>query len=784
MSNTYFNPACLKNLNNEYYPAYSWIWNDCITEEGIRNGLDDMLLANIRNIYVIPESKNFRPSYMPTYMEPDYLTEEYFRLFAYASKEAEKRGMQVWIYDEDGWPSGSAGGKTAENLENIRIHSFTYKKDDNGNITFESKDTSGEKYYPNLMLREATDAFLKSTHEKYKKYLGDLFGKTVKAVFTDEPHISLVSYDKKIYDGFYEKYGYRMEDYKKALFSELNCDDEKSRRARVDFYEYCSELFAENYFKKVREWCNENGLLFTGHVNGDDSVNFSKCNGNILRVLREMDIPGVDVIYRQIFPKEYSVEMYTLAGESYPVDTCRNMFFPRFASSVAHTMKRNRVLAECFAVYGGGMTFDEMRYVINFLAVRGINLFNLMSISYGARGHVAGGMRPSFSPDMPSYEGLKSFNDYMAALSYVLSRGTPDISQAVYMPVRSWWSSDAEFERGGKEFENVGRSIEKYGADFDIIDDDDILDYDRISSYKKIFIPGWLFSKDGVKENLEKFIDNGGKVYSTIKTDICGAELISADDAGKYADVKVKISPAGDIRTTVLSMNNGEKIVFLYNEGFGKTSAEVNFGEELVFEIDLHSGQIKKASSNVYINLAAGQEKAYIIGGKYETADVAMYENVLLLTEFESKRTSQFKIDNAIRRREKITENFTPVKQGKSVFPDGFSGTAVYRTKFELNQKKAKLVLENVKVSASITLNGKVVTKNPLVFTPFEVDISDYLENGENILEITVANTVADEICSTILPDEYNYGPYHHMAVPFEEKSKGGGIDGAVKILY
>lgn len=96
----------MKNIDNEYYPAYSWIWNDCITEEGIINGLDDMLKVNIRNLYVIPESKDFRPGYMPTYMEPDYLTDEYFKLFAFASKEAAKRGMQVWIYDEDGWPSG------------------------------------------------------------------------------------------------------------------------------------------------------------------------------------------------------------------------------------------------------------------------------------------------------------------------------------------------------------------------------------------------------------------------------------------------------------------------------------------------------------------------------------------------------------------------------------------------------------------------------------------------------------------------------------------------------
>ncbi len=35
-------------------------------------------------------------------------------LFAFAIKEAEKLGMHVWIYDEDGWPSGSCAGRTAK----------------------------------------------------------------------------------------------------------------------------------------------------------------------------------------------------------------------------------------------------------------------------------------------------------------------------------------------------------------------------------------------------------------------------------------------------------------------------------------------------------------------------------------------------------------------------------------------------------------------------------------------------------------------------------------------
>ena len=785
-----FDKAVLKNIGNEYYPVYSWIWNDEIDANGIVQRLDDMQRVNIKNIYVIAESKNFRPGYMPTYLNPDYLSTDYLKLFDFAVREASKRGMQLWIYDEDGWPSGSCSGKTAVNDSSLRLHKMTYSRTDDNDenkISFDHYDASGEKHYPNLMLKESTKAFVEATHKQYAKLSHDMFGETIQAVFTDEPFIDFHIYDERVYEGFFKKYGYRIEEHKEALFDELECNDEDSKKARVDFYEYCTELFAVNYFADVAKWCHENKLLFTGHINGDDSAEFVKCCGNVLRVLREMDIPGVDVIYRQIFPHEPSVDKYTLGNDTFMVETCGNMFFPRFASSVAHTMKNRRALAECFAVYGGGMSFDEMRYVINFLAVRGINLFNIMNIPYGSHGHICGGMRPSFTPNMPAYEGLKSFNDYIAALSYVLSCGQPDIRQAVYMPVRAWWSSKSELENGGKAFENLGRSIEAHGADFDIIDDDDILS-DRACSYNQIFISGWIFHKDGVKEKLEKFIRDGKKVYTTIPTDICGAQRIQTEDAGMLAEKLIKISPCGNIRTTVRNLKDGAKLIFLYNEGFSGVSADIQLGNwDSVYEIDLQSGCILESKNNLHLELISGQGKVYIVGRAYSTPyDSENYKNELELTGFEVRRISRFRVDNAVQRKEILNEPFVPISEEKLdlIFSDNFSGSAIYRTHFNWNGGSGKLVIENVHICCSVSLNNRTVTEKPLVFSPFEVDLSDFLIKGENVIEITVSNTVADEICNVEFPNEYIQGSYHEMTLPLEKQAIGGGISGKVKIMY
>lgn len=40
-----------------------------------------------------------------------YLSEEWFAAIGYAVDEAEKCGLEAWLYDEDGWPSGFAGGR-------------------------------------------------------------------------------------------------------------------------------------------------------------------------------------------------------------------------------------------------------------------------------------------------------------------------------------------------------------------------------------------------------------------------------------------------------------------------------------------------------------------------------------------------------------------------------------------------------------------------------------------------------------------------------------------------
>ena len=50
-----------------------------------------------------------------TGMATRYLSKEFMELVKTCVSKAEKENMLVWLYDEDRWPSGTAGGLVTKN---------------------------------------------------------------------------------------------------------------------------------------------------------------------------------------------------------------------------------------------------------------------------------------------------------------------------------------------------------------------------------------------------------------------------------------------------------------------------------------------------------------------------------------------------------------------------------------------------------------------------------------------------------------------------------------------
>jgi hypothetical protein len=87
------------------WPRPLWFWNDTeVTAQGIREQMQKSKdLSRYGGFGILPFGKGFRP---------DYLSEEYFAIYGAALEQARALGMTMSLYDEYGFPSGSAGAPT------------------------------------------------------------------------------------------------------------------------------------------------------------------------------------------------------------------------------------------------------------------------------------------------------------------------------------------------------------------------------------------------------------------------------------------------------------------------------------------------------------------------------------------------------------------------------------------------------------------------------------------------------------------------------------------------
>ena len=286
-----------------------------VGSEGGQRRLDEQLAEmqrlGIRAFYILPEPKNFRPDSMPTNLSPDYLSEEFFELCAYAIDKGTSQGMKCWIYDEGGWPSGGACGKVVK----------------------DRPEYSSGGNYPDLLNRDATEYFIEITHKKYASIT-----RKFSAVFTDEPKAPSNPFNKDLADKYEQLCGESILPYLTLIENKEKPTEENVHILRR-WYDLCSHEFCENFLFPCKKWANENGFAFTGHLDKDHSSHGCMNGGgnfNLMRALRCFDIPGVDVIWRQLYPENKTENINDMNGykkikqQAYFYACCLKLIFSFF----------------------------------------------------------------------------------------------------------------------------------------------------------------------------------------------------------------------------------------------------------------------------------------------------------------------------------------------------------------------------------------------------------------------------------------------------------------------
>ena len=746
-----FEYEALKNPPLECNVAYSWLWNAPITREGIDERLEGFAKAGIKSLYILPMPKDFGSETLRTFMDPEYLSEEFWELVDYALRKCVEMGIEPWIYDEGGWPSGGACYNTVRENPKAKLKTLAKREvflmsdkrfvPEEGFVALfngkhrlpdnyiASRDVTLTAYYVEESIQRGcrvdytnasvTDTFIKNTYEKYKAVVGDLLGKKIPLFFTDEPGLLRVSVADNEWELFIKEFGYDFRDYMYVLDDggELAVTPEE-KQARIDHNILLGKLFRENTFKKLHDWCEKKGVYYSGHLDIDNRPWGGTVKGyfSLVDALRNFHVPGIDVIWEQI--------RYPYGGRA-PVDdeTLGMGFFPRLAPSAARQEGRNLALTETFSIYGDVITPDEIRYIANYQAIRGINVYNFLTLPYGKSRCGAMAMRPAFCPEKPGFFELKHINEYYARLSYLARLGYAEGDTALYMPCRDFCSSPNDLDDANQPFKDLGTSLEGRNIPFDLIDDigirDAALTEDGLklgdAVYRHIAVSQCRFMPEDVKEKIAPFLGEGKPTY-------------------EFKNKK--------LRVMTRKLDTG-RLWFIFNEGIDTAAETVDIADgKKLYRIDLQSGNMS-LEGEASFTLVSGDMAVYLVTDEeYPTVSFDREWSVEL-TGFENSEYDRFVFDYfGVHSEHHI---------GKAPVGEDFSGTVYYTAPYTLKRKpkegeRYRVRLEDSAVSATVAVDGEDVAT--LGMTPMSAEIPRDKLKKSGTLTIKLSNTPANEVVS------------------------------------
>jgi len=538
-------------------------------------------------------------------------------------------------------------------------------------------------------------------------------------------------------------------------------ETEAQCRAKSDYIMLCGELVQAKYFLPMRRWLNDRGMLSMGHLNNDNKSygNVWDLYGNTMSLLRSFDIPGIDVIWSQI--------VRPTDGVSCPEG---NHFFPRSASSAARQQGHSLCVSESFAVYGSQLTPDEMRYIIGYQAVRGISIFNFMSLSYDRSGPMSLQYRPNFHAGNPGMDCLRQLNHYTARLSYILQQSEADISTALYWPLRTIAACGEPGRKAIEDFEMLGHLLEHRGVSFDLIDEEfvrgakvenGILKGEHVS-YANVFVPGASFEPADVAEKLK----------------CIGKEIVP--------DLYRSDSRLTSRR---LRFPDGSEGYLLFNGSEGLISERVQIcSDKSPYLIDLYTGELFDIPHDwegdyhyIHVRLdSGGMMLLWFTDEPQDTVPQPEAEYFCDLTGilkgFISRR---YTIDPLDGPKNEYFDSGEPLLPGE--WDPHFSGEVTYTAVLpELPDEDLLLDLGEVRHCARVFLNGEKL--DDLCFAPYSLRFRG--KKGD-ILKVVVANTIAN-VCHDAeyfeLQGVQNIGPYHANMRRYEAAAPAGGLIGPVTV--
>ena len=781
-----------------FSPGYFWMWNAKLDPAVLIGQLEDMHAHGMRSVCIHPFPKGFRRGILESHMEPDYLTPEYLDVFAKVVRRARELGMDAWLYDEGGWPSGGACGLVAKADVDGAFCRRRMQISSDGTPQMVVEPHAGNPPYPSIIERGTTEAFLALTHDAYARAMPEDVGQTLRFAFTDEPNMppacawdrSSLGWTADFDQVFRERKGYDIRPHVKELLRRKDETDDRLAQLRIDYHDVRADLFVERYMLPLRDWCRAHGMISGGHLNGEDVPERTTDYGygDLLRSLRAMDCPGVDVIWRQLFP---------------PTDgrTATTLPFPRYASSAMHQNGGKFALSESFAIFGDGCSPNEMKWLVDYQMVRGINRFVL---AYYAVSNARQWMllfEPHSGPVVPYWDFEPHWFRYIERTAAFMANGRPGAEIAVYYDVRGIWAGGADREAAAWSHYAAATALDRMNRDYDFVNDESLASAEVTGdgaikvgamTYRALVLPTSKWMTEAARAKLEVFRKAGG-----IVTDVGGLAAlpetlrIRGQDAVQLRVMK-RIDGERDIYLVVNEAKDAldVRIEFKENGSISRYDAE---GDRLVAvasdggKVDWH---FEGCGSVIFVEGRTGSSSRP--SGRAEGASLpALKKYDVPVARLTDGWTVRRLVSHEVGRDDFVVRNIneapipTALGDWRALLGETFCGKAVYRIEFDSDAaSEVQIDLGRVCWCAGVRLNGKELGNR--FFGPFRWEAK--LTKGKNVMEVTVAN-----LLSTLLGDRAvrariaaAYPPsvgYEARQAPGDLQNRESGLFGPVRIL-
>jgi hypothetical protein len=563
-------------------------------------------------------------------------SEENWKNLVAGVEGCDKLGMVVWIYDEQGYPSGAAGGQVLRENPALEATELAFDASRSDPLliraAYEHTHASNNYYaarrYINLLEEQATRTFINKTHEAYFQRLKPYFGRTVQAVFTDEPSLIAVNlgplpekvrakvpvvdpldpavrplpavpWCRDLPQCYQERFGEDLLPRRRSLFAGQSPED---RRVRRQFWSLVADLVAERYFGAIQRWCHEHGIAFSGHSLWEEALmHHAALEGNGLKVLGQMDIPGLDLL--------------TSNPEAVLGDGWLTAALP---SSAAALHGRRRVMTEVsdFIETQGGhgpVALAEMQATAAWQASWGVTDFTLY-----------------YKLASRSSQDYRAYCDYVGRLNAILKPARLESKVLLYYPIYDLWaeylpvagllrmeSQSPRAQRLVASFLRLGQALQQSQIPFLLIDHENLAaaavspDGNLVlgeHAFNAILLPDGAELEPKSAEVIQRFRQHGGRVLA------CPPDSVLTAGPALVAQLQpqYRISPPSPAIALGRFARDGRSILLAVNVGTAAYEGELLVGTSGTWQmLDPVTGTIRltetKAPGRLRLRLNARQ---------------------------------------------------------------------------------------------------------------------------------------------------------------------------------